>query len=262
LALLVACSAPSYSSDPIYGYSSNAAANGLHWSMSEQMLGIPPTTGLDVTGVIYRYTAVKERPDDFTVTIRNENPLDGGYIFSETDDWSGRSGQTITKAVPVAYSPIRFWGDGEIATTGVGSVEDPQVVYTYRFIEPEIEQTAPPIPTLYSALDDPYAQQQPTERPESSEEDQASKDKDEEEEPLEKALAASDADLSMAVGQTGMIAAMNPVKMHNYYAMSIPGGVYQETVILQGGEIKDNRRAFRSMANDRLHTEMVEGQWK
>jgi hypothetical protein len=38
--------------------------------------------------------------------------------------------------------------------------------------------------------------------------------------------------------------------------------VYQETVILQGGEIKDNRRAFRSMANDRLHTEMVEEQWR
>ena len=158
LALLVACSAPSYSSDPIYGYSNNAAANGLHWSMSEQMLGIPPTTGLDISGVIYRYTAVKNRPDDFTVTIRNENPLDGGYIFSETDDWSGKSGQTITRAIPVGYSPIEYWGDGEITMTGTGSVVDPQVVYTYRFIEPEVEQTAPPLPTLYSALDDPYAQ--------------------------------------------------------------------------------------------------------
>ena len=262
MALLAVYSAASYSSDPIYGYTPNVAAGGSSWSMSEPMLGIAPTTGLDISGVIYRYTAVKERPDDFTVTVRNQNAIDGGYIFSETDDWSGRSGQTINKLVPVGYSPIKYWGDGEIATTGVGSVVDPQVVYTYRFIEPEVEQTAPPIPTLYSALDDPYAQQQPTERPETSEEDQASKDKDEEEEPLEKALAASDADLSMAVGQTGMIAAMNPVTMHNYYAMSIPGGVYQETVILQGGEIKDNRRAFRSMANDRLHNQMVEEQWR
>jgi len=55
---------------------------------------------------------------------------------------------------------------------------------------------------------------------------------------------------------------MNPVTMTQYYAATIPGGVYKETVILQGGEIKDNKRAFRSMANDRLHTKMVEGQWK
>jgi hypothetical protein len=264
LALLVACSAPSYSSDPIYGYSSNAAANGLHWSMSEQMLGIPPTTGLDISGVIYRYTAVKNRPDDFTVTIRNENPLDGGYIFSETDDWSGKSGQTITRAIPVGYSPIEYWGDGEITMTGTGSVVDPQVVYTYRFIEPEVEQTAPPLPTLYSALDDPYAQTAAVDREKFLKDDEeVSKDDEEvEKEDMEKALATGDADLNMAIGQTGMIAAMNPITMHNYYAMSIPGGVYQETVILQGGEIKDNRRAFRSMANDRLHTEMVGSQWK
>lgn len=248
MALLAAYSAASYSSDAIYGYTPNVAAGGSSWSMSESVLGVAPTSGLDISGVIYRYTAVKERPDDFTVTIQNANAIDGGYVFRETDDWSGRTGQTIVKSVPVGYVPIRFWGDGEIVTTGVGSVEDPQVVYTYRYIEPE--PVLPDLPTLYSVLDDPYAQQQSTERPESSEEDQASKDKDEEEEPLEKALAASDADLSMAVGQTGMIAAMNPVTMHNYYAMTIPGGVYQETVILQGGEIKDNKLALRSMAND------------
>jgi hypothetical protein len=264
LALLVVYSAASYSSDPIYGYSNNAAAGGLNWAMSESVLGVAPIPGLDISGVLYRYTAVKDRADPFTVTVRNENAIDGGYIFESTDDWSGRSGQTITKAVPVAYSPIQFWGDGEIATTGVGSVEDPQVVYTYRFIEPEVEQTAPPIPTLYSVLDDPYAQtaEVDRERLETDEDELKDKDKDEEEEPLEKALAASDADLSMAVGQTGMIAAMNPVTMHNYYAISIPGGVYKETVILQGGEIKDNRRAFRSMANDRLHNQMVEEQWR
>ena len=264
MALLVACSAPSYSSDPIYGYSNNAAANGLHWSMSESVLGVAPVPGLDISGVLYRYTAVKERPDDFTVTIRNENPLDGGYIFSETDDWSGRSGQTITKAVPVAYSPIKYWGDGEIATTGVGSVEDPQVVYTYRFIEPEVEQTAPPLPTLYSALDDPYAQTAEVDREKFLKDDEeASKDDEEvEKEDMEKALATGDADLNMAVGQTGMIAAMNPVTMRNYYAMTIPGGVYRETIVLKDAELPDNRRAFRSMANDRLHNQMVEEQWK
>jgi hypothetical protein len=264
LALLAVYSAACSSSDPIYGYSNNAAAGGSSWSMSESVLGVAPVPGLDISGVLYRYTAVKERADPFTVTVRNENAIDGGYIFESTDDWSGRSGQTITKAVPVAYSPIQFWGDGEIATTGVGSVEDPQVVYTYRFIEPEVEQTAPPLPTLYSVLDDPYAQTAAVDREKFLKDDgEVSKDDEEvEKEDMEKALATGDADLNMAVGQTGMIAAMNPVTMHNYYAMSIPGGVYKETVILHGGEIKDNKRAFRSMANDRLHTEMVGSQWK
>jgi hypothetical protein len=263
LALLVACSAPSYSSDPIYGYSSNAAANGLHWSMSEQMLGIPPTTGLDISGVIYRYTAVKNRPDDFTVTIRNENPLDGGYIFSETDDWSGKSGQTITRAIPVGYSPIEYWGDGEIVTTGVGSVEDPAVVYTYRYIEPEPE--LPDLPTYtYNALEDPavIAATEATERPETDEDEAKKDDEDEEKKDMEKALAALQSGLEMAKGQDGLLAAMNPVTMTQYYAATIPGGAYQETVMLDGGQIRDNKRAFRSMANDKLHTKMVEEQYR
>jgi hypothetical protein len=55
---------------------------------------------------------------------------------------------------------------------------------------------------------------------------------------------------------------MNLVTLTTYYAATIPGGAYQETVILDGGQIKDNRRAFRSMANDKLHTKMVEEQYQ
>jgi hypothetical protein len=231
--------------------------------MSEPVLGVAPVPGLDISGVIYRYTAVKERPDDFTVTIQNANAIDGGYVFRETDDWSGRSGQTIVKSIPVGYVPIRYWGDGSIETTGVGSVEDPAVVYTYRYIEPEPE--LPDLPTYtYNALEDPavIAATEATERPETDEDEAKKDDEDEEKKDMEKALAALQSGLEMAVGQAGMLAAMNPVTMTQYYAATIPGGVYKETVILQGGEIKDNKRAFRSMANDRLHTKMVEGQWK
>jgi len=32
--------------------------------------------------------------------------------------------------------------------------------------------------------------------------------------------------------------------------------------MLDGGQIKDNKRAFRSMANDRLHNQMVEEQYR
>ena len=260
---MVAYSAACSSSDPIYGYSNNAAVGGHSWAMSESVLGVAPTSGLDISGVLYRYTAVKERPDDFTVTIQNANAIDGGYVFRETDDWSGRSGQTIVKSIPVGYVPIRYWGDGSIETTGVGSVEDPAVVYTYRYIEPEPE--LPDLPTYtYNALEDPavIAATEATERPETDEDEAKKDDEDEEKKDMEKALAALQSGLEMAVGQAGMLAAMNPVTMTQYYAATIPGGVYKETVILQGGEIKDNKRAFRSMANDRLHTKMVEGQWK
>jgi len=145
----------------------------------------------------------------------------------------------------------------------VGSVEDPQVVYTYRYIEPE-----PVLPDLtvysYDALEDPavLTATEPTERPETDEDEAKKDDKDEEDKDMEKALAALQSGLEMAVGQTGMLAQMNPVTMSQYYAATIPGGAYKETVILNGGEIKDNKRAFRSMANDRLHNQMVEGQYK
>jgi len=262
---LVAYSAASYSSDPIYGYSNNAAAGGSSWAMSESVLGVAPTSGLDISGVIYRYTAVKERPDPFTVTIQNANAIDGGYVFRETDDWSGRTGQTIVKSVPIGYVPIRFWGDGEIVTTGVGSVEDPQVVYTYRFIEPEPE-VQPTLPTFtpYNALEDDAVQQATAETDRDLYEDEeVEKDKDEEEDKdMEKALAALQSGLEMAKGQDGRLLQMNPVTLTQYYAATIPGGAYKETVILDGGQIKDNRRAFRSMANDRLHNQMVEGQYR
>jgi hypothetical protein len=265
-ALLAAYSVASYSSDAIYGYTPNVAAGGSSWSMSESVLGVAPVPGLDISGVIYRYTAVKERPDDFTVTVSNQNAVDGGYIFRETDDWSGKSGQTINKLVPVGYSPIRYWGDGSIETTGVGSVVDPSVVYMYRFQEPEPEVQTPTLPTInpYNALEDDAVQRATAETDrELYEDDEIEKDKDEEEEKdMEKALAALQSGLEMAKGQDGRLAQMNPLTLTQYYAVTIPGGAYKETVMLDGGEIKDNKRAFRSMANDKLHTKMVEEQYQ
>ena len=264
LALLLLHSAASYCSDPVYGYSANASAGGFNWSMSESVLGMAPVPGLDISGVLYRYTAVKNAADDFTVTIRNKNPL-GGYVFQETDDWSGRPGATISKAIPIDYSPIRHWGEGSIETTGLGSVEDPQVVYTYRFIEPEPE-VQPTLPTFtpYNALEDDAVQRATAETDRDLyEDDEIEKDKDEEEDKdMEKALAALQSGLEMAKGQDGRLAAMNPVTMTQYYAATIPGGAYRETVVLVDNKLPDNKRAFRSMANDKLHTKMVEEQYK
>jgi len=100
--------------------------------MSSTLFGLSSLGGVDVNGVIYRYTAVKDPNDPFTVTIQNENADGNGYIFRETDDWTGQAGNTINKFKTFDNSPISNWGDGSIATTGVGSVVNPVVLYSYR----------------------------------------------------------------------------------------------------------------------------------
>jgi hypothetical protein len=269
LALLAAYSAASYSSDYTYGYTPNVAAGGTNWNMSSTVLGVDPVPGLDISGVLYRYTAVKERQDPFVVSIQNEDAINGGFVFREQDDWSGRSGATINKLVPLPYTPINRWGRGSIETTGVGSVEDPVVLYTYRLKPPELEVPEAEIPTVgvYNALHDEAVINAlaPTDR-ELFEDDEVEKKEgeDEEKESMEKAFAANDNALTLAneMSQNAMLKAMNLVTIQTYYAASIPGGAYQESVVLVDNKLPDNRRAFRSMANDRLHTEMVEEQYR
>ena len=100
--------------------------------MTTPILGISTEEGMDISGVIYNYTAVKDPADDFTVTVQNEN-VDGGYIYQETDDWSGKNGMKIQKVIPLSYTPIEQFGKGSIATTGTGSIEDASVLYMYRY---------------------------------------------------------------------------------------------------------------------------------
>ena len=73
--------------------------------MSEPVLGVAPVPGLDISGVLYRYTAVKERPDDFTVTVSNQNAIDGGYIFRETDDWLASLDKQSTSSYRLDIAP-------------------------------------------------------------------------------------------------------------------------------------------------------------
>ncbi len=274
--------AGSCSSEPYtYGYSNNAAAGGLNWDMSTAVLGVAPVPGMDISGVIYRYTAVKDRQDPFTVTVQNEDAINGGFVFREQDDWSGRSGATINKLVPLPYTPIDRWGTGSIETTGVGSVEDPSVVYTYRIdpcFDPQSSPTCPgyepplppqtPVIDLYDALDDDAVRMatKETDRSllESDEDERKDKDDEEEKEPLEKALAANDNALTLAneMTQNAMMRAINSVNMNTYYAATIPGGAYHESVMLVDSNLPDNKRAFRSMSQQRLHSDMVDLQYR
>ena len=239
--------------------------------MSSSLFPVPSIQGVDINGVFYRYTAVKEPGDSYTVSIQNQAADQSGYIFRSTDDWSGGSGGTIQKFVPVPYSPLGDWGDGSIEQVGIGSVEDPLILYSYRYDPSRVQsQELPDLPELpiYDALSDQYvnASLEPTD-PELYDDDSLLKEgKDEEEDDgrLETALAASDNALTigMSVSQSAMVAAMNTAtNLNTYYAAKLQGGVYKESVVLIDKNIPDNKRAFRSMSQQKLHTQMVDSQY-
>ena len=60
---------------------------------------IPQQAGLTIGNVVYRYTAVKNIEDDMLVHVQNKDAQGDGYIFRETDDWSGLAGNKIYKVV-------------------------------------------------------------------------------------------------------------------------------------------------------------------
>ena len=261
-------------SDYTYGYSANAAAGGLNWDMSEPVLGVAPVPGMDINSVIYRYRAVKDPADPLRVHVQNENAIDGGYIFRETDDWSGVPGQTISKVVPVGYSPIKYWGQGSIETEGVGRVEDPVVTYTYRIDPCFVPQSNPSCPgyidpakpvDVYNAMDDEYvkAALEPTD-PDLYDKDEEEQEESEEEKPLEKALAAANNALLLANGisQEALLQAMNTAtNLNSYYAAGIQGGAYSDSVTMVDSNLPDNKRAFRSMAQQKLHDDLIDLQY-
>jgi len=278
LLLLPFCSFSNYYT---FGYSGNAAFYGNTWQMTTPILGITTEEGMDISGVIYNYKAVKEVEDDFTVTIQNED-VDGGYVFQETDDWSGKHGMRIQKLIPMNYTPIEQFGKGSIETTGTGSVEDASVLYIYRFDgcrNPQNNENCPgyvePMPVIpkieiYDALDDD-AVIDATEETDSDlydkEEEESEQDEKEEEDEdrLELAMAASENALTIAntVSQSALLQTINnATNVKSYYAATVPGGVYRESISLNGGEVVDNRRALQSLAQDNLMNQMIEEQYK
>ena len=272
---------PSYSySDPItYGATGNAAQNGLNWVMSQVL---PDAAGLSVNGVVYQYTAVKETEDDMIVYVQNENAEGDGYIFREVDDWSGLPGETINKLVSVNNIPIGAWGDGSIEVEGTGSVEDPNVIYTYKIdrcydpqADPSCPGYVPPIELpeieaidIYDALSDDAVREATEETdPELYDRDKKRQRKAEEnsEDRLENALAATENALTMALGasQDAMMASMSRLEqLTSYYTVDIPGGVYRETVSLPQTDMPDNKAGLRNgLAQQILHEKMVQSQY-
>ena len=62
--------------------------------MTTPILGITTEEGMDISGVIYNYRVVKDVDDDFVVTVQNKDNANG-YVFQDTEDWSGKHGMKI-----------------------------------------------------------------------------------------------------------------------------------------------------------------------
>ena len=270
---------PSYSySEPYYhGASGNAASTALSWGMPSVL---PDVAGLDINGLLYRYTTVKNPEDDMKVHVGNHNANGDGYIFRETDDWSGVAGNTIVKSFPVSNIPASNWGTGSIEVEGEGRVEDAVVIYSYRVdrcydpqSDPSCAGYVKPMPVLpevvvYDALeDDAVTVTLETEEFQYDEDGKVIVDEEEEEEDtrIEMGLTASANALTLfkAQGQDDIIMAINQqTNLNMYYNANINGGTLNDAAGLQDGTIPDNKKALRNnLAQQILHEQMVDMQY-
>ena len=277
---LALCSSYSYSSaDPFkYGASGNAARNALSWGMSSVF---PPIGGIDINGLIYRYSTIKETDADMKVTIGNLNAEGDGYTFKETDDWSGVPSNTITKSFPLSNIPLESWGDGSITVEGEGTVKDATVIYTFRVDECYDPQLNPscagyvkPIPKLpvvevYNALEDDAVINAIEDENFEYEETAEIPDEDEDDDKptkLELGLMSSQNALTMfkEYEQGEMINIINlQTNIQTYYNSSINGGIYEDKYKLSDEQMPDNKRALRAnLAQQLKHEEMVNMQYK
>ena len=248
--------------------------------MNPTYIGANAIGGMDISGVIYTYNPIKLLEDDFVVTVENDK-VGGGFVFQDTEDWSQKYPIRIKKVIPLAYTPIAVFGDGRIRTTGTGTLEDASVVYIYRFdhcFDPQIDPSCPgykkpeppKLPDLpdYDALQDESVKlaQKETDR-ELLEEEEAKEEEEEEdeEEEMEMLLATTENALAIANGisQSILMATINQAtNINSYYVAQIPGKIYRESIVLQDKDIVDNRRAFRSLGQDKLMNQMIEEQYK
>lgn len=270
---------PSYSySEPYtYGATSNAASNALSWAMDSIL---PSIGGVDINGLLYRYTTVKDPDADMKVHVGNHNASGDGYTFRETDDWSGVPGNTIVKSFPLSNIPASQWGTGFVEVEGEGTVKDAVVIYNYRLdkcYDPQSDPTCAgyvkPMPDLpevvvYDALeDDAVVDTLEADEFQYDEDGKLILDEEEEEEEtrIEMGLTASANALTLfkAQNQSDIILAINKqTNINMYYNAKINGGTLNDAAGLKDGTIPDNKKALRNnLAQQVLHEKMVDMQY-
>lgn len=270
---------PSYSySEPYtYGATSNAASNALSWAMDSIL---PSIGGVDINGLLYRYTTVKDPDADMKVHVGNHNASGDGYTFRETDDWSGVPGNTIVKSFPLSNIPASQWGTGFVEVEGEGTVKDAVVIYNYRLdkcYDPQSDPTCagyikpmPVIPEVivYDALeDDAVVDTLEADEFQYDEDGKLILDEEEEEEEtrIEMGLTASANALTLfkRQDQSDIILAINKqTNINMYYNAKINGGTLNDAAGLKDGTIPDNKKALRNnLAQQVLHEKMVDMQY-
>jgi hypothetical protein len=281
-ALLVLSYSYSYSNTLTSGVTNNAAANGFQWDMKDIL---PVPGGLIINGVIYQYTIEKEIEDSTRVRIQNENANGDGYIFRQTDDWTGVPGNTINRVIGLPNIPGELFGTGSIEVEGKGTVSDPTVRYSYRLDPCFVPLTDPSCPgyilALYNWLkengllgndvdiDDPlfneFVQKILNRETEIEEDEEADREENSnEDEEIKKLNAGASIEaLADPAAQAAIMQALSTIpNFENYYAVSIQGGTYEETIVLKDKELPDNRRAMRILSQDTLHRSMVRSQYE
>lgn len=271
LAVLWLCCCYSYS-ETVTDKTANASAFGLAWTMTNVL---PQYTGLTVNTVNYRYTTIKETHDALVVSVQNLHTNGNGYVFRSVDDWTSRPGNTITKIVPVDNIPVNYWGRGEISITGRGSVTDPFVSYGYRYdtckLDPVTDTSCPnykpPIPETKLPELNYETLSQFSKYSYDSEEVLEANRKFVLTEPKEKKLKDSKSSNSLltaqAVAQAAALEALNNIPEFKLYNVSLPGGVYQETIKYKDKILPDSRNSQRlNLSQQRLHNTMVESQYQ
>ena len=279
LSLLLFCSSSiqAYS----FGYTPNVAISGLEWTMIPTYLGANGINGMDVSGVTYKYTPIKNKEDNYVVTLENDK-VGGGYVFQDVQDWSQREGGIeVRRTIALPYTPLAIFGDGRLKQEGTGSIEGADVRYIYRFdpcFDPQSDPNCPgykkpkppPLPEIpdYDALQDEsvaIAQAETDKKLLDNEQADKEEEEEEDEESLEFMLADVENAIAMAneIAQSVILQQLNNVtNLTNYYVSTIPDNYYPDAVALQGGTIVDNRRALRSLSQDARMNEMIEEQYK
>ena len=280
VALAASLMASQAHSEYLYGITGNMAGTGHTWGMN---IGPSGSQSLKINGVFYQYTPTKNTEDDMLVHVRNKR-VGGGYIFSSTDDWSGlQGGIPITKGFVIDNLPIELWGDGSIDVEGTGSVVDANVVYSYKYnndcltpmsdpscsgyIDAVLSMMGESKVEVYDPLADENIADVIDEKAELDEDvQQEDEEKAEAKDRLQRMLSGvNDSILYANVSSQNllMFAMSRNSNLNPYYDKKLSGGTYKETVVLDGGQLPDNKKGARAgLAQQILHTKMVNSQYE
>lgn len=248
---------------------------------------LPQQLGLSVNSVIYQYTTNKITEDDMLVHVQNENARGPGYIFRETDDWSGLPGNTINKIVPVNMIDISYWGNGSIEVEGNGTVSDAGVYYSYQYIPCEDVQSDPTCPGyvdptgaslveqaievdtsseeyIQAELDRKANMKAQREEEEKEERQRVAKEKEEDVRDSLETLLGLDLGASLQREKDTLL--HNALMATNYlprsYLMAIKGGEYPDAEPLKDSKLPKNQKGLRvGLASELKHRQLVDLQY-